>query len=417
MTFYKTIVCLANSRKRGKRCIAGKEIVHNQLTQNWIRPVSSHGSGELSETEVMLKQGKGPKLLDVVTIPIERQQAHAYQTENYLIDSDQRWIENPPLPISLLPSLSDSVDTIWINGYHSSRGNNDRIPLEYMTNGLDSSLLLIKPDFLTIRVSTQYRSKVRAYFGYKNQEYNFSISDLAVELHYETKPNGEYPITDDAYLCISLSEPFEGNCYKLVAGIIFVKMKEIYTIGHSNHTIDRFIDLLKKHRITALADVRSHPYSKHFPQFSYEALKQALKNHHLAYVFLGKELGARTTDPNCYDSEARVQYACLAKTATFQEGLLRLNKGMESYRIALMCAEKDPLMCHRTLLICRHLRTQDIRIKHILEDGGLETQQEVEQRLLEIFNLSKQDLFARPEQLIEQAYDRQSENIAYQKDE
>ncbi len=168
--------------------------------------------------------------------------------------------------------------------------------------------------------------------------------------------------------------------------------------------------------MTAVCDVRSHPYSKYNPQFSYESLKQALKTHNMAYVFMGKELGARSLDASCYSQDGKVQYARLAQTPAFKEGLNRLGKGIESYRLALMCAEKDPLMCHRTILICRHLRVDDMNIKHILEDGSLETQSEAEQRLMDVLNIPKQDLFASPEQLVEQAYDRQGEKIAYQED-
>lgn len=414
--FYKTIVCLASSRKMSKRCVAGKEIINKQLTHNWIRPVSRKETGELSEIEIILKDGKGPKLLDVVKIPFIQHQSHAYQTENYLIDHRQAWIKQSTLPASLLPDLCDDVDSIWINGYHSSHGKNDKMPLELVTENLDTSLLFIKPDSLTINVYTdKYRSnkKVRANFTYKNQDYRLSVTDLAIELNYETKADGNYPITDNVYLCLSLSEPFNGECYKLVAGIILLKMKEIYTIGHSNHSIEKFIDLLKNQAITAIGDVRSQPYSKYNPQFNYEALKQVLKKHNIAYVFLGKELGARSQDANCYDNNGKVQYARIAQTEDFKKGIDRLNKGMASYRIALMCAEKDPLMCHRTILICRHLRADDMMIKHVLEDGSLETQQEAEQRLMELLKIPKQDFFASQEQLIEQAYDMQGEKIAY----
>jgi hypothetical protein len=415
MTFYKTIVCLANSRKRGKRCVAGKEIVNNQLTHNWIRPVSKKETGQLSEIDIMLKDGKGPALLDVITIPILYQQTHDYQTENYFIDHCQRWIKQPALPAKLLPHLCDFVESLWINGYHSSHGKNDKIPLELVISSIDTSLLFIKPNSLAISVSTEYgvNKKVRANFTYNNQQYKFSVTDLAVELHYETQRDGEYPIADDVYLCISLGEPFEGYCYKLVSGVILLKMKEIYTIGHSNHSIEKFLELLQKYGITAVCDVRSHPYSKYNPQFDYETLKQTLKKHDIAYVFLGKELGARSNDSTCYDSNGKVQYARLVQTSLFDEGIKRLNKGMGSHRIVLMCAEKDPLMCHRTILICRHLRADDLEIKHILETGYIETQQEAEQRLMEMLKISKQDLFASPEQLIERAYETQGEKIAY----
>jgi len=416
MTFYKTIVCLASSRKQSKRCVAGKEIVNNQLTHNWIRPVGRRGTGELSETDVTLTDGRAPKLLDVMTIPLIQPQSHAYQTENYLIDHHKPWVKKPNLPVKLLPHLCDSVDSIWINGYHSSYGKNNRVPVDMATSDIDTSLLFIKPDSLTIRVSTSrynFEKRVSASFTFHNQEYIFSVTDLSIELLYETKANGDYPILDKVYLCISLSEPFNDYCYKLVAGVISLKNQEIYTIGHSNHPLEKFLELLKKHGITALCDVRSHPYSKYSPQFNHEPLQQELKNHNIAYVFLGKELGARSNDSSCYDNDGKVQYARLAQTQLFKEGIARLNKGMESYRLALMCAEKEPLICHRTILICRNLRADDITIKHILEDGNIETHQQAEQRLMDMLHIPKHDLFANSEQLLERAYDRQEAKIAY----
>ncbi len=180
-------------------------------------------------------------------------------------------------------------------------------------------------------------------------------------------------------------------------------MKELYTIGHSNHPIETFLDLLEQHGITAVCDVRSHPYSKYNPQFACKSLKETLKKHDIAYVFLGNELGARPNDSSCY-AEGKVQYALLAQTPAFKEGIDRLNKGMESYRIALMCAEKDPLNCHRMILICRHLRAEKLKIKHILADGLLESQREAEQRLIETLSV---------EQLLELAYDKQSQKKAH----
>jgi uncharacterized protein (DUF488 family) len=188
-------------------------------------------------------------------------------------------------------------------------------------------------------------------------------------------------------------------------------MKELYTIGHSNHTIEKFLALLKQHDITALCDVRSHPYSKYNPQFTYKALKETLKKHNIAYVFLGNEWGGKPKDLSCYN-EGKVQYARFIQTKAFEEGIRRLKKGIQSYRITLMCAEKEPLICHRMILIARYLRTDELNIQHILEDGRLETQHEAEQRLIEKLKIPQQDLFL--EQQIEQAYEMQSQQIASQ---
>jgi len=191
-----------------------------------------------------------------------------------------------------------------------------------------------------------------------------------------------------------------------------IHMGEIYTIGHSTHTIDKFIELLLMHEISAVCDVRSHPYSRFNPQFNREVLQEELKSNGIAYVYLGKELGPISDDPQCYVN-GKVRYDRLAKTGLFREGLGRLRQGMESYRIALMCAEKDPIMCHRTILVCRHLRADNIKIRHILEDGSIEENPESMTRLSRVLKLQEADLFTMPEEMIERAYDIQGEKIAF----
>lgn len=192
-------------------------------------------------------------------------------------------------------------------------------------------------------------------------------------------------------------------------------MFELFTIGYSTHSTEYFIEMLKKHGITALCDVRSSPYSRFMPQFNRELLKDELSNHHVAYIYLGAELGPRSSDPNCYEN-GKVQYNILASTDIFQQGLSRLRKGMASYRIALMCAEKDPITCHRMVLICRNLGGGDIVIRHILEDGNLEDQIDAERRLMKLLKIDPVDLFSSEAEQIQLAYDLQSQKIAYRKD-
>ncbi len=166
------------------------------------------------------------------------------------------------------------------------------------------------------------------------------------------------------------------------------------------------------HAVTAVADVRSHPHSRFNPQFDRQALRTALSQHAIHYVFLGEQLGARRKETQCYVN-GKVGYELIAKTPSFAEGLARLRLGIKSHRIALMCAEKDPLTCHRTVLICRHLLEDPIEILHILEDGSLETMTRAEERLLEITGLPQEDLFRCRNELIREAYKIQAERIAY----
>ena len=186
----------------------------------------------------------------------------------------------------------------------------------------------------------------------------------------------------------------------------------VFTIGHSTHPIERFINLLKLHGITALCDVRSRPYSRINPQFNREELTEALREAGVTYVFLGRELGARSEDASCY-SNGKVQLDLLARTDLFQKGLERVRVGMERYRLALMCADKDPIECHRTILIARHLASPEISVEHILEEGNLERHGEALSRLLRQLHLPEQDLFRTREDMIHEAYKLQSERIAY----
>jgi uncharacterized protein (DUF488 family) len=189
----------------------------------------------------------------------------------------------------------------------------------------------------------------------------------------------------------------------------------IYTIGHSNHPIERFLGLLQPHGITAVADVRSTPYSRFNPQFRREKLQAALSSVGIQYVFLGEELGARSRDPACYDADGRVSYARLARTELFRKGIARLRTGMADHRISLMCAEREPLECHRTILVARELVREGVAVTHILGDGSLESHDHALQRLAASLKLGGGDLFSESAELAEQAYDLQAARIAYVK--
>ena len=156
----------------------------------------------------------------------------------------------------------------------------------------------------------------------------------------------------------------------------------LFTIGHSNHPIAHFLALLQQHAIAALADVRSVPYSRRHPQFSRGPLAQSLAADGIDYLFLGDELGARPKDPACYVDGA-VDYDRIAARPAFAAGLARVRAEVGMRRVALMCAEREPLDCHRVMLVCRHLRGGDPAIAHILADGTLDPHEALERRLVE----------------------------------
>ncbi len=183
----------------------------------------------------------------------------------------------------------------------------------------------------------------------------------------------------------------------------------VYTIGHSRHPAERFIELLRQHAIEWVADVRSTPFSRFNPQFNREALASALRAAGIQYVFLGEELGARSRDPACYEGN-RVSYAKLARSELFRRGMDRILAAMSAHRIALMCAEGEPLECHRTILISRELERAAVPVMHILHDGSVETHAAAMARLVSKLELSGSDLF---KSAAERAYEVQGSKVAY----
>ncbi len=166
---------------------------------------------------------------------------------------------------------------------------------------------------------------------------------------------------------------------------------ELFTIGHSNLSIEAFVLLLQKHGITAVADVRSHPFSRYLPHFNKSEITDSLSAAGIQYVFLGQELGARPEDLSCYDTSGKALYDRIAATPLFSAGIQRLLKGAASYKISLMCAEKDPITCHRTILVCHKVKEFNLQINHILSDGNLESHHDLEARLLKNFNKGKKN--------------------------
>ncbi len=189
----------------------------------------------------------------------------------------------------------------------------------------------------------------------------------------------------------------------------------IFTIGHSNHDFGKFVQLLRRHGITAVADVRSQPHSR-LDHFCRPFLESGLRSGSIQYVFLGRELGARRDEPECYIDD-RADYSRIAQLPAFSSGLERLERGAQSHVIVLMCAEKDPLDCHRMVLVCRQLAHRGWEIAHVLEDGVLESHAAAEQRLIRRTGVGPTLFDPNPTEaeLIQQAYDVRAIQIAYRK--
>jgi hypothetical protein len=221
----KTMTCLAVSRKYKGYCLAGKEMIEGGKL-SWIRPVSSKKMGELPTEFMKLKDGNKPSLLDVICLPVKKHFPHYYQMENYLTDWSKPWYKVGQLQIEKLANFCDSVDVLWENGYHSAKGKNDKIPVELANERCESSLALIQPQKFDLLLSSglTFKQSIRAEFVYKGYTYNLAVTDIFVEKEYADQPEGRYAIRNkNIYLCVSLGEPLEGFCYKLVAGVIGLK--------------------------------------------------------------------------------------------------------------------------------------------------------------------------------------------------
>ena len=224
MSTSRRIVCLANSRKLGGRCVAGKEISDNAFG-NWIRPVSARESEDVSEYERRYEGGGDPRLLDIMDVPLRKPKPNAHQCENWLLDSRFHWRKDGCLPWCDLERLVDPVQPLWHNGHHTSNGTNDMIPAA-MLGALDDSLRLVRVDGLSLSVSNpgaafgDHKRRVQGWFRHAGVEYHLWVTDPGCERAYLAKPDATYEINEPLFLTLSLGEPFGGDCHKLIAAVI-----------------------------------------------------------------------------------------------------------------------------------------------------------------------------------------------------
>lgn len=199
-------------------------------------------------------------------------------------------------------------------------------------------------------------------------------------------------------------------------------MNEVYTIGHSSYKQDYLFILLNKHDINCVVDVRSMPFSKYAPQYNRDEIKRFLHSKGIQYIFMGKELGARREDNTLYESDGILSFEKTSKTMSFISGIERIKAGIEKgYRIAIMCTEKDPMDCHRNILVARQLYKQKYDVLNILENGYIESQEHLEKRLLDLYfpTRNQRTLFDLASMeyddsaLIEKAYDMRNKDIGF----
>ena len=193
-----------------------------------------------------------------------------------------------------------------------------------------------------------------------------------------------------------------------------VTQHPVCTVGHSNHSADEFLALLTAQRIDLVVDVRSAPRSRWVPHFNPDSLEPILERAEIEYSFMGMELGGRPADRSSYDPDGRVSYERAAMADDFCDGIALLIRQADERRIALLCMEKDPLECHRALLVARALEEQGVDVQHILSGGAVESHEALMNRLLESQGLPPQpDLFRTREDVIADAIRQQAGRVAY----
>ncbi len=190
----------------------------------------------------------------------------------------------------------------------------------------------------------------------------------------------------------------------------------LYSIGYATKPIPTFIEQLNRYHINVVADIRSVPFSKTFHDYHQGAIQGHLVRAGIRYVYLGEELGPRSKEPHHYDACGQVQFDRLRHSSLYKQGVERLKTGIQrDYTIALMCAEKDPANCHRSLLIGYDLqRTLGMTLWHITHNGELEDQTALEQRLSHMHQLDE-DLFLSAEEAQEKAYQQQLKKTSYRR--
>ena len=197
----------------------------------------------------------------------------------------------------------------------------------------------------------------------------------------------------------------------------------VYTIGYSGFSIYDFVATLKKYNISLVVDVRSFPFSSYFPEYNTDSLEIFLKMHGIYYRNYASEFGARQSDQKYYCKEGYLDFEVFSKSEPFLQGIKKLCNSMEqNYTFALMCAEKDPICCHRTILVARAFFERGYNVVHLLTNGSTITQEEINARLIEKYypNRNQMTFFETVQDddtLLKSAYKKQNAEIGYRLEE
>ena len=223
MVSVKRMVCLANSRKLSGRCVAGRELIDDQPA-GWLRPVSDREHEEVSEYERQYEDGSDPRVRDIIDVPLLGARPKDHQKENWLLDPKYYWAKVGRAKWKDLEQLDEPTGPLWINDHHTYNGRNDKIPLT-LAASLDRSLRLVHVDSLQLSVFApgeafgNSKRRVQARLSHGGVNYALWVTDPEYERRYLAQPDGEYDV-GESFLTVSLGEPFQADCYKLVAAII-----------------------------------------------------------------------------------------------------------------------------------------------------------------------------------------------------
>ena len=197
---------------------------------------------------------------------------------------------------------------------------------------------------------------------------------------------------------------------------------EIYTIGHSNYTVEKLIDMLKHYNINCVVDIRGTPYSKYNVQFDKETIRYTLSKAGFIYIYMAKELAAKRINKQSYNDEGYSDFEKVINEKEFLEGIERLKNGCnKGYNIALLGAMQEPIRCHRSILVGKALRKAGFDVKHILDDYSIASQDDIEQMLLDKYfsnrnQMTIDDLIGNSmtrEEMIEEGYRLANKEIGY----
>jgi uncharacterized protein (DUF488 family) len=208
--------------------------------------------------------------------------------------------------------------------------------------------------------------------------------------------------------------------YKKIVNLNMKKENKelVYTIGHSNHPIDYFLELLITYSINCIIDVRSIPASAYNPQYNKENLQNFLNRHNILYMNFGEEFGARHTEIELLDSFGKVDFNKVRKTHKFLSGVERLKKGLnKGYNISIMCSEAEPFDCHRFAMVSYYLARNGFDVNHILKDKTIIRNEDLEKRLLKKYDkiiptTNLFEVFSESDQL-NLAYRLRNQDVAY----